>query len=144
MEQEKIKMKKESIGMLVILGGVAIIGFFWFKRNKPQLAKSQLADLTTQSNSLTAGAQTIDKPFEYSQEAINSAGSNPYTTSTVTINNFTPEDIKAIQTVTSTIPDVQANILSQIAQNLQNSSESINALANLHLENIDLTNIKIK
>jgi hypothetical protein len=65
-------MKKENIGMLVILGGVAIIGFFWFKRNKPQLAKSQLADLTAQSADLSAGARGIDKPFVYSQNAINS------------------------------------------------------------------------
>jgi len=137
-------MKKESIGMLVILGGVAIIGFFWFKRNKPQLSTSQLADLNAQSADLSTGAYGIDKPFVYSQDAINSAGSNPYSTSTVKIDTLTPDDIKAIKTITSSIPDIQGNILSQIAQNLQNSSESINALANLHLENIDLTNIKIK
>ena len=137
-------MKKESLGLLVILGGVAIIGFFWFKRNKPQIAQSQLAKLTEQSNNLATSADTIDVPFEYSEETKNSFGGNPYATSTVKINNFTPEEIKAIQTVTSNIPDIQANISNQIAQNLQNSSESINALANLHLENLDFSNIKIK
>jgi hypothetical protein len=32
-------MKKENIGALVILSGVAILGYFWFKKNKPKLSK---------------------------------------------------------------------------------------------------------
>ena len=62
-------MKKSSLGALVILGGIAMIGFTWFRRNKPTTADTQLADLTAQSNSLQAGADTIDKPFEYSQRS---------------------------------------------------------------------------
>jgi len=71
-------MKKSNLGALVILGGIAIIGFVWFRRNKPTTADEQLADLTTQSISLQAGADTIDKPFEYSQDTINNQGQNPY------------------------------------------------------------------
>ena len=63
-------MKKQNIGLVVILGGVAFIGYIWFNRNKPKLADKQLADLTAQSNSLQAGADNIDKPFEYSEEII--------------------------------------------------------------------------
>ena len=74
-------MKKESIGLVVILGGVAFIGFIWFNRNKPKLADKQLADLTAQSNSLQAGADTIDKPFEYSQETKDFQLQNPYSSS---------------------------------------------------------------
>jgi hypothetical protein len=74
-------MKKSSLGALVILGGIAMIGFTWFRRNKPTTADKQLADLTAQSNSLQAGADTIDKPFEYSQETINNQGQNPYSSS---------------------------------------------------------------
>ena len=36
-------MKKENIGLVVILGGVAFIGYIWFNRNKPKLADKQLA-----------------------------------------------------------------------------------------------------
>ena len=71
-------MKKENIGLVVILGGVAFIGYIWFNRNKPKLADKQLADLTAQSNSLQAGADTIDKPFEYSEQTIKNQGQNPY------------------------------------------------------------------
>jgi hypothetical protein len=74
-------MKKSSLGALVILGGIAMIGFTWFRRNKPTTADAQLADLTAQSNSLQAGADTIDKPFEYSQDTINNQGQNPYSSS---------------------------------------------------------------
>ena len=131
-------MKKENIGMLVILGGVAIIGFFWFKRNKPQLAKSQLADLTAQSADLSAGARGIDKPFVYSQNAINSAGSNPYTNSSITsgmYSNMTPAEVTALTVaVQQACPscanlDFGASISNQISQGLAN---------------LDFSNIKIK
>lgn len=71
-------MKKENIGLVFILGGVAFIGFTWFNRNKPQLAEKQLADLKNQSGSIKSGAMAIDKPFEYSSQVLNTATQNPY------------------------------------------------------------------
>ena len=76
-------MKKEYIGGLLILGGVAFIGFTWFKRNKPTVASSQLNTLNAQSNNLATSADTIDKPFEYTQEVKDSQGQNPYVQSTI-------------------------------------------------------------
>jgi hypothetical protein len=143
-------MKKQNIGMLVILGGVAIIGFFWFKRNKPQLAKSQLADLTAQSNSLSAGADTIDKPFVYSQNA--TSGVNPYTSSTLSsggmYSNLTPAEVTALTVaVQQACPscsnlDIGTSISNQISQGLQNVDFS--QLSSLGLANLDFSNIKIK
>lgn len=73
-------MKKESLGALVILAGIGVIGFVWFRRNKPTTADKQLADLTAQSNSLKSdNIDTIDKPFEYSQETIKTKDKNPFT-----------------------------------------------------------------
>jgi hypothetical protein len=141
-------MKKQNIGLVVILGGVAFIGFIWFNRNKPKLADKQLADLTAQSNSLQAGADTIDKPFEYGQDAINNAGSNPYTNSTVgnMYSNMTPAEIKALgEAVNQACPSCAGlgNIgTGQIALNMQNADFS--QLGNLGLGNIDWSNIKIK
>lgn len=130
-------MKKESIGALVILGGVAIIGYFWFKKNKPSLSQEQLAKLTAESNSLKAGAETIDKPFEYSQEAINNAGSNPYSASNVVMSNLTPKEVEDIRASIGTIYDPSASISNQISLNMQNADFS-------KLGSIDFTNIKIK
>lgn len=143
-------MKKESIGALFILGGIAMIGFIWFKRNKPNLASSQLASLTAQSNNLATSADTIDKPFEYSQDAINNNGSNPYSHGLFEPNytNMTPQQIKALgDAVNQACPSCAglANLgTGQIAQNLQNSSASLNQLGSLNLSNVDWSNIKIK
>jgi hypothetical protein len=73
-------MKKSNLGALVILAGIGVIGFVWFRRNKPTTADKQLADLTAQSNSLKSdNIDTIDKPFEYSQETIKTKDKNPFT-----------------------------------------------------------------
>ena len=141
-------MKKQNIGLVVILGGVAFIGFIWFNRNKPKLADKQLADLTAQSNSLQAGADSIDKAFEYSEDVKNSAGSNPYTNSTVgnMYSNMTPAEVKALgEAVNQACPSCAglANLgTSQITLNMQNADFS--QLGNLGLGNIDWSNIKIK
>ena len=141
-------MKKESIGLLVILGGVAIIGFIWFKRNKPTTSDKQFADLQAQSNALNTGSvESIAKPFEYSQQVINSAGSNPYSSSTVgdMYSNLTPAEIKSLgEAVNQACPSCASlgNIgTSQITQNMQNADFS--QLGNLGLANIDWSNIKI-
>lgn len=76
-------MKKEYIGGLLILGGVAFIGFTWFRRNKPTVASSQLATLNAQSNNLATSADTIDKNFVYTQDIIQNQGQNPYIQSTI-------------------------------------------------------------
>jgi hypothetical protein len=135
-------MKKESIGAVVILAGVAIIGFIWFKRNKPTTDVKQLANLQAQSNALSAGnVESIDKPFEYSQEIINTAGANPYSNSTFTMGALTPQQIKDIQDSIGTIFDPSTMVSNQIAQNMQNADFS--QLGDLGLANIDWSNIKI-
>jgi hypothetical protein len=141
-------MKKESIGAVVILAGIGIIGFIWFKRNKPTTADKQLADLTAQSNALNTGsAESIDKPFEYSQETINSAGSNPYTISTVgdMYSNLTPAEVQALSVaVNQACPSCAglANIgTGQIAINMENSG--LNQLSNYDFSSVDWSNIKI-
>lgn len=141
-------MKKQNIGAVVILAGIGIIGFMWFKRNKPNTADKQLTDLTAQSNALNTGsAESIDKPFEYSQQAINSAGSNPYSNSTVEnlYSNLTPAEIKALSvSINQACPNCSTlgNFgTSQIAINTQNADFS--QLGNIGMANIDWSNIKI-
>jgi hypothetical protein len=141
-------MKKQNIGAFVILAGIGIIGFIWFKRNKPTTDVKQLANLQTQSNALNTGsAESIDKPFEYNQQAINNAGSNPYSSSTVgdMFSNLTPAQVKDLKdAVNQTCPSCGSldNIgTNQIAINMQNADFS--QLGNLGLANIDWSNIKI-
>jgi hypothetical protein len=90
-------MKKSNLGALVILAGIGIIGFIWFKRNKPTTADKQLADLTAQSNALNTGsAENIDKPFEYSQQILTTQGQNPYSSMSLISKEEQAEISKAV------------------------------------------------
>jgi hypothetical protein len=134
-------MKKESLGALVIL---AVIGFIWFKRNKPTTADKQLADLTAQSNALNTGSTgDLDKPFEYTEDEKSRAGKNPYTYSFYSdkevkdwYKNMTPAELEALKKSIGNIADPSAIGTSQIAINMQNADFS-------NLGNIGFTNIKI-
>ena len=137
-------MKKENLGALVILAGIGVIGFIWFKRNKPTTADKQLADLTAQSNALNTGSTAdLDKPFEYTEEQKSSAVRNPYAYSFYSENevknwykNMTPAELEALKKSIGNIPDPSAIGTSQIALNMQNADFS-------QLGNIGFTNIKV-
>jgi hypothetical protein len=87
-------MKKSNLGALVILAGIGVIGFVWFKRNKPTTSDKQLTDLNAQSLELiTGGAQNIDKPFEYTEEEIKNSSKNPFTSTWSLIPNTVQEQI---------------------------------------------------
>jgi len=140
-------MKKQNIGAVVILAGIGIIGFIWFKRNKPTTADKQLAELTAQSNTLNTGsAESIDKPFEYSQQTINSAGSNPYTESTFTWVNedLTPKEYQDIKNAIGTINDPSAIFSGQVVLDNSNLNQLSNYdFSNVNWSNLDFSNIKI-
>jgi hypothetical protein len=137
-------MKKESLGGLIILAGIGFIGFIWFKRNKPTTADKQLADLTAQSNALNTGSvESIDKPFEYTEEQKSKYGRNPYTYSFYSdkevknwYKDMTPAELEALKKSIGNIPDPSAIGTSQIALNMQNVDFS-------KLGNIGFTNIKV-
>ena len=138
-------MKKESLGGLIILAGIGLIGFIWFKRNKPTTSDKQLADLTAQSNALNTGSvESIDKPFEYTEEQKSSYGRNPYTFSFYSdkevknwYKDMTPAELEALKKSIGNIPDPSAIGTSQIAQNMQGADFS-------NLGSIGFTNIKVK
>lgn len=138
-------MKKESLGGLIILAGIGLIGFIWFKRNKPTTSDKQLADLTAQSNALNTGSNgDLDKPFEYTEEQKSSYGRNPYTFSFYSdkevknwYKDMTPAELEALKKSIGNIPDPSAIGTSQIAQNMQGADFS-------NLGSIGFTNIKVK
>jgi len=63
-------MNKQNIGFVVILAGIAFMGFIWFKRNKPSTSENQLKDLTS---NLQTGIDNnaIDKTFGYDTQVTN-------------------------------------------------------------------------
>jgi hypothetical protein len=42
-------MNKTNLGSVIILIGIAVIGFIWFKKNKPNIADKQLEDIKSKS-----------------------------------------------------------------------------------------------
>jgi hypothetical protein len=69
-------MNKMSLGVLLIVGGIAYLGYVYFKKNKPKLSATQQKELAALSANLATSADKIDKPIRYNQPL---AQSNPYT-----------------------------------------------------------------
>lgn len=140
-------MNKRALEGILILGGIAFIGFIWFRRNKPTLASTQLEKLKAQSNNLATSADSIDKPFEYSQQQIQNQGGNPYVDNLFAPNfsNLTPkekEDLAvSVNNACPSCTNLDDLVTGQIALNMQNADFS--QLGNIGMANIDWSNIKI-
>ena len=46
---------KNKVGVLFILGGIALVGVYWFKKNKPTIGQSQAKGLEALSNFYKTG-----------------------------------------------------------------------------------------
>jgi hypothetical protein len=143
-------MKKENLGSVVILIGVAFIGFIWFTRNKLNIADKQLADINAKSNALNTGSVGgLDKPFKYTEGQRANAGGNPYTASLYSdkevkdwYKNMTPAELEALKKSIGNIPDPSAIFTGQVVLNNE-SLNSLNQLSNYDFSKIDWSNIKI-
>jgi hypothetical protein len=51
---------KNKIGALVMLGGIALLGYYYFKKNKPTTASTQLGGLENLSNYYKSGGTQVD------------------------------------------------------------------------------------
>lgn len=144
-------MKTENIGILVILGGVAVFGYIYFQKQKPKIAQKQLDDLIKQSNGLNDTTNVVDPAFNYNnpttQTQIGQANTllnnvtNPFTPD---FNTMTPADISAVQSSISPAVTNAVNIgTSTIAQNMASASTqaSLNQLANYDFSNINWAGI---
>jgi hypothetical protein len=65
---------KNKIGALVMLGGIALLGYYYFKKNKPTTASTQLGGLENLSNYYKSGGAMVDttlgsiKPYTITTE----------------------------------------------------------------------------
>jgi hypothetical protein len=76
---------KNKIGALVMLGGIALLGYYYFKKNKPTTASTQLVGLENLSNYYKSGGTQEDTKInvDYTVQPINnkfqdSLGSSPF------------------------------------------------------------------
>ena len=122
---------KNKIGALVVLGGIALLGAYWFKKNKPTTASSQLKALQKASDfykndggkieTFLKGQTGYEAPK--TDEICIGGVCSPYYVG-LDMRNLTPKQIEDIKKATAGITDVQTSISNQIAQNMQNADFS--------------------
>jgi hypothetical protein len=116
---------KNKIGALLLLGGVALIGVYYFKKNKPTIASSQAKGLEALSNFYKTGGgneETFIKgdtqidPLRAGEVVIGGLRQSPL--ANVDYTKMTPKQIEDLRKAIGTIPD--PSVSNQIAQNMQN------------------------
>lgn len=133
---------KEKIGTLVILGGVALIGVYWFKKNKPTIASSQSKGLQALSNYYQTGSGAFEETLIKGQGGytppqageITIGGVKQSLLANVDYSKMTPKQIEDLRKAIGTIPDPSNITSNQISQNLQ--SANFSNLANLGITGV--------
>ena len=137
---------KDKIGALVVLGGIALLGAYWFKKNKPTTASSQLKALQKASDFYKTGGGK-EETFIKGQGAYNPLRTNelslggvisPYYVG-LDMRNLTPKQIEEIKKATAGIGEIQVN---KPITNIQNMDFSNINFANVDWSKIDFSNLK--
>lgn len=133
---------KNKIGALVVLGGIALLGLYWFKKNKPTTSSSQAKGLQALSNYYQTGSGGFEETF------IPNSGIKrkcPYgmmmhkgicqsILTNLDYTNLSPKELEDLKKAIGTIPDPSNMVSNQIAQNMQNADFS-------NLSNLGITGV---
>ena len=133
---------KNKIGALVVLGGIALIGVYWFKKNKPTIATSQAKGLQALSNYYETGSGAFEETLIKGQGGYTPPQSGEITIggvkqsllANVDYTKLTPKQVEELKQAIGTIPDPSNMVSNQIAQNMQNVDFS--SLSNLGLTGV--------
>lgn len=117
---------KNKVGVLVILGGIALIGVYWFKKNKPTVGQSQAKGLQALSDFYKTGGGNEETQIKGDtriaylrpSERIK-CGITQSWYSDVCYENLTPKEKEDLKKSIGTIPDPSLLVSNQISQNLQ-------------------------
>jgi hypothetical protein len=123
---------KNKIGALIILGGIALLGYVYFKKNKPTVSSSQAKGLEALSNYYKTGAGAMEETLIKGQSGYTPSKAGELTIGGVQqsiltnldYRKLTPEQIQQLGQAIGTIPDTSNIGTSQIAQNMQNADFS--------------------
>jgi hypothetical protein len=105
---------KNKIGVLVILGGIALIGIYWFKKNKPTVGQSQAKGLQALSDFYKTGGTDDELIKGYTPPTIQGIS-----LAQVNYSKMTPKEIEDLKKSIGTIADPSLLVSNQISQNLQ-------------------------
>lgn len=125
---------KNKIGALVILGGIALLGYVYFKKNKPTVASSQLKGLEALSNYYESGSGGREETLI--------AGTGYTPSKPADIINLVNLSTKELESIKNSIEkSIMYDPSSQIAENMKNVDFSN---LNTGLAGINFDNFKIK
>lgn len=119
---------KNKIGALVILGGIAVLGYVYFKKTKPTVATSQLKGLKAVSDYYKAGyggqeetllQGTAYVPLKSGEIVIGGVPQSIY--ANVDYTKMTPKEKADLKASIGEIYDPKTAILNQIAENMKNA-----------------------
>ena len=105
---------KNKVGVLVILGGIALIGVYWFKKNKPTVGQSQAKGLQALSDFYKTGGTDDELIKGYTPPTIQGIS-----LAQVDYSKMTPKEIEDLKKSIGTIADPSLLVSNQISQNLQ-------------------------
>jgi hypothetical protein len=105
---------KNKVGVLVILGGIALIGIYWFKKNKPTVGQSQAKGLQALSDFYKTGGTDDELIKGYTPPTIQGIS-----LAQVDYSKMTPKEIEDLKKSIGTIADPSLLVSNQISQNLQ-------------------------
>ena len=118
---------KDKIGVIIVLGGIAFIGYTWMKKNKSNVNLTQLKGLQDLSNYYKTGSSEDVKLTTGQTQAIIPCrgiiigGVCQSLLANVDYTKMTPKEIEALKQSIGTIPDPSTLVPNQIAQNMQNA-----------------------
>jgi len=110
---------KNKIGVLFVLGGIALLGFYYFKKNKPNIAESQAKGLQALSNYYSTGVGAREETFIKGTGYV-APKVEGISFANLDYVNLTPKQEEDIKKAVGTISDPTQNILDQIGKNLEN------------------------
>ena len=107
---------KNKVGVLVILGGIALIGVYWFKKNKPTVGQSQAKGLQALSDFYKTGGTDDELIKGYTPAPIQV---QDISLAQVDYSKMTTKEIEDLKKSIGTIADPSKLVSNQISQNLQ-------------------------
>ena len=105
---------KNKVGVLINLGWIALIGIYWFKKNKPTVGQSQAKGLQALSDFYKTGGTDDELIKGYTPPTIQGIS-----LAQVDYSKMTPKEIEDLKKSIGTIADPSALVSNQISQNLQ-------------------------
>ena len=128
---------KNKIGALLVLGGIALLGVYYFKKNKPNVAESQAKGLQALSNYYSTGVGAREETFIPRGTGYVNPNLGNISLAQIDFTNLTPKQEEDIKKAVGNIVDPATMITEQIANNLANKDFG-NEFMGLKFDNIKL------